>query len=98
MRSKLLILTGLLLAVAAAAYFLAGRPAGTARLDAPLATPPGITLHNTVEQRPVPYNLLNIVKGPYRFGDAKGMTVYFTDSDTVPGKSTCEGDCAVAWP
>jgi predicted lipoprotein with Yx(FWY)xxD motif len=98
MRSKLLILTGLVLAVAAAAYFLAGRPAGTARLAAPLATPPGITLHNTVEQRPVPYNLLNIVKGPYRFGDAKGMTAYFTDSDTVPGKSTCEGDCAAAWP
>jgi predicted lipoprotein with Yx(FWY)xxD motif len=98
MRSILAILGGLALAAVVAAYFLAGRPAETAHLDAPFATPHGITLHNTVEQRPVPYNLLNIVKGAYRFGDAMGMTAYTTDADTVPGKSTCEGDCATAWP
>jgi predicted lipoprotein with Yx(FWY)xxD motif len=98
MRSNLAILAILVLAVAGATYFLARRPAETARLDAPLATPPGITLQNTVEQRPVPYNLLNIVKGAYRFGDAQGRTAYITDADTAPGKSSCEGDCAAAWP
>lgn len=98
MRSKLLLVTMLVVAGAALAYFLLGRPVQTARIDAPLATPPGITLHNTVEQRPLPYALLNIVKGPFRFGDAKGMTAYVTDADTVPGKSTCVADCATAWP
>lgn len=29
--------------------------------------------------------------------DAKGMTLYIFDRD-VPGKSNCNGDCAVKWP
>jgi predicted lipoprotein with Yx(FWY)xxD motif len=31
------------------------------------------------------------------FTDAKGMTLYVYDPDTV-GKSACNGPCAVAWP
>jgi len=98
MRSTFLILGGAVLAAGAAGLFFAHRAPVSAGLDAPLATPPGITLHNTVEQKPLPYALLNIVKGPFRFGDAKGMTAYITDADTTPGKSSCDGDCAAAWP
>ncbi len=98
MRSKFILIAGLLLAAGAGAYLLAGRTTQSARLEPSLATPPGITLHNTVEQRPVPYNLLSTIKGAFRFGDAKGMTAYLTDADTVSGKSSCEGDCAANWP
>jgi predicted lipoprotein with Yx(FWY)xxD motif len=31
------------------------------------------------------------------FTDAKGMTLYVSDSDTA-GKSACNGPCAVSWP
>ena len=98
MRTKFILLAGLVLGVGVGAYLLAVRTTPPARLEASLATPPGVTLHNTVEQRPVPYNLLSTVKGAFRFGDAKGMTAYFTDADTTPGKSSCEGDCAANWP
>ena len=30
--------------------------------------------------------------------DAKGMTLYTTGNDTIPGKSTCSGQCATNWP
>jgi predicted lipoprotein with Yx(FWY)xxD motif len=30
--------------------------------------------------------------------DAKGMTLYTTGNDTIPGKSTCSGPCATNWP
>ncbi|MFQ5960747.1 MAG: hypothetical protein ACE5MG_05080 [Candidatus Methylomirabilales bacterium] len=30
--------------------------------------------------------------------DANGMTLYIFDNDTEPGKSTCAGGCARAWP
>jgi predicted lipoprotein with Yx(FWY)xxD motif len=30
--------------------------------------------------------------------DAKGMTLYTFDKDTVPGKSACNGPCLAAWP
>ena len=30
--------------------------------------------------------------------DAKGMTLYTFDRDTVPGKSVCNGPCATNWP
>jgi predicted lipoprotein with Yx(FWY)xxD motif len=98
MRTTFILLAALILAVAVGAYLIPGHKAQPAGLAAMLATPPGITLHNMVEQHPVPYNLLSTVKGPFRFGDAKGMTAYVSDADTVAGKSSCEGDCAVKWP
>src|SRR5215468_183780 len=30
--------------------------------------------------------------------DGKGMTLYVWDKDTTPGKATCSGVCAQAWP
>lgn len=30
--------------------------------------------------------------------DAKGMTLYVFDRDTVAGKSACNGPCATNWP
>ena len=30
--------------------------------------------------------------------DAKGMTLYTFDKDTVPGKSACSGQCPANWP
>ena len=30
--------------------------------------------------------------------DAKGMTLYTFDNDTMPGKSVCNGQCAQFWP
>jgi predicted lipoprotein with Yx(FWY)xxD motif len=98
MQSKLLILIVLILVIAAGIHLSATHTRSVARLDAPLATPPGITLHTTARQSPAPYKLLNIVKGPFRFGDAGGMTVYVFDKDTVSGKSSCDGACAQAWP
>ena len=44
---------------------------------------------------------------PAKFGDTakgkvlvdlKGMTLYTWDRDTTPGKSGCNGNCAVNWP
>ena len=30
--------------------------------------------------------------------DARGMTLYVWNNDTVPGKSQCEGVCSLTWP
>jgi predicted lipoprotein with Yx(FWY)xxD motif len=30
--------------------------------------------------------------------DAKGMTLYTLDRDTMPNKSSCNGQCATNWP
>ena len=100
MRSIVFILASLVLVVvlSAKAYVFIVRPTASTQLAAPMATPPGITLHNTVEQRALPYALLSIVKGAFRFGDAKGMTAYVTDADTTAGTSSCEGDCSKDWP
>jgi predicted lipoprotein with Yx(FWY)xxD motif len=32
------------------------------------------------------------------FVDSKGMTLYVWDKDMTPGKATCTGGCATAWP
>ena len=32
------------------------------------------------------------------FNDAKGMPLYTYAADTTPGKSSCNGPCASAWP
>lgn len=74
-----------------------------ATVVAALATPPGVTLQ---QARP---NLPDVeipgsggMKAPPSsipvYADAKGMTLYTFDKDTVPGKSVCNGDCAAAWP
>ena len=47
----------------------------------------------SLEAREVPA----VVSGSV-FVDAKGMTLYTFDRDTVPGKSACNGPCATNWP
>lgn len=53
------------------------------------------------EGTPVPASSLNVgfteELGPF-LTTADGMTVYLFTEDTEPGTSTCEGDCAGAWP
>ena len=53
------------------------------------------------EGTPVPASSLDVGfsedLGPF-LTTADGMTVYLFTKDTEPGKSTCEGDCAGAWP
>lgn len=100
MRAKTVILAVLVcgLLAAGAAYLLPRHGGTMPPLTASVATPPGVTLHNMVTQNPVPYMQLSIIKGAFRFGDALGMTAYVTDSDTAPGKSSCEGACASDWP
>jgi predicted lipoprotein with Yx(FWY)xxD motif len=53
------------------------------------------------EGTPAPASTLNVgfteELGPF-LTNADGMTVYLFTKDTEPGQSTCEGDCATAWP
>jgi len=60
------------------------------------ATPPGITqepvIHAAAMQAGVP---MSVSGGS--FADGRGMTLYVFDGDTVPGKSSCAGDCARSW-
>lgn len=66
---------------------------------------PGAT-HSTYapapgEGTPVPVSTLHIgfteALGPF-LTDARGMTLYLYTKDTTANESTCEGDCAGAWP
>jgi predicted lipoprotein with Yx(FWY)xxD motif len=73
--------------------------AGTAAM----ATPPGITLQQARLTTPgaQPAGGGGMRQGPPPvpvYADAKGMTLYTFDKDTVPGKSACSGECATAWP
>jgi predicted lipoprotein with Yx(FWY)xxD motif len=54
-----------------------------AEAAAGIATPPEITIQNTPA-------------GPL-FADRKGFTLYMTERDKEPGKSTCVGPCAEQW-
>lgn len=51
---------------------------------AEVATPPEITIQDTPA-------------GPM-MADLKGFTLYVTDRDTQPGRSSCYGACAEQWP
>src|SRR5689334_20973143 len=85
-----------LVAVGLYAYF---RPGSDGVPEAPLATPPGVTLQNMVFQQPMPFLILNLGgRSPLRFGGPDGLTAYVSDKDDQPGKSSCEGACADEWP
>jgi predicted lipoprotein with Yx(FWY)xxD motif/uncharacterized membrane protein YphA (DoxX/SURF4 family) len=66
-----------------AAELVAGTPSGAATVDA-AARRPGLTIHDS------------------RYGrilsDGRGFALYAFTRDPRGGKSTCYGDCAVAWP
>ena len=44
-----------------------------------------------------PAGVAGTTKGP-ALVNAQGMTLYTTDRDAVPGKSSCNGPCAQNWP
>jgi predicted lipoprotein with Yx(FWY)xxD motif len=88
-------------AVAAAMLALAGvhwlshpHPAVHARSLVPVATPPGITL----QVRAGTKRARAAAAAEVVYADAKGMTLYVYDKDSVPGTSACVSDCAAAWP
>jgi predicted lipoprotein with Yx(FWY)xxD motif len=94
-RWRLIGLVGIgLVALAAVGYWaLQPRRDHGEALVAPLATPPGITLHATrrggrAEAFGTPATIL--------FTDAGGKTLYGFEKET-PGTSTCTGDCAKVW-
>jgi predicted lipoprotein with Yx(FWY)xxD motif len=89
---------GLALAVLGGAAVWLLEPRQTREAEAPLATPPGVTLQNMSFQQPAPYVILSVIKGPFRFAGGKGMTAYVNDRDTQPGRAVCDGDCAKDWP
>lgn len=81
--------------LAAASVFALHAQAAT---EAPLATPPGVTLQS-VRLGAVPGGGgmdRQVQRNVY--ADAKGMTLYTFDKDETPGKSACVGECATAWP
>ena len=91
----------MLVAVAAGAYFMQHgapqKPAAVAEIPVPMATPIGVTMQDTGMR------LAN--QGGYdrppigvAYANADGMTLYTSDSDSQPGKSACNGDCAKEWP
>src|SRR5579859_1167959 len=87
-------------AVVAAAVFY--RPGGgsTAFEEAPLSTPPGVTVQIAKTGGTVLLAMagINIPATGNVYADAKGMSLYTYDKDETPGKSACTGDCAKAWP
>ncbi len=61
------------------------------------ATPPGVTMEPALRATATGSN------GPTSasqssFEDANGMTLYTFAGDTLPGRSSCDGDCAKDWP
>lgn len=59
-----------------------------------------IVTSSTLAQQAVPGPLKTVSKeqlGTFLV-DANGMTLYTFDNDKEPGKSTCSGGCARAWP
>jgi predicted lipoprotein with Yx(FWY)xxD motif len=48
-------------------------------------------------QTSVPAKVADTSKGK-TLVDANGMTLYTFDRDNTPGKSACDGKCAVNWP
>ncbi len=86
------------LALAPNAAFAASRAAPIA--DLPFTTPAGITVTSLGEVRGKDGILRvgNNRKTTDIYADSRGMTLYTYDKDVEPGKSTCDGECAAAWP
>jgi predicted lipoprotein with Yx(FWY)xxD motif len=99
MRTGTLIGAAAVVVIAAGAVYAYLRSGSGGLPEAPLATPPGVTLQNMVFQQPMPFVILNLGgRAPLRFGGPSGLTAYITDKDDQPGKSSCEGACADEWP
>lgn len=85
-----------LVAIGTLGYALPGLAANS---EAPIATPPGITLEPLGRGQGYGMEALltEVPRTQIAFADAKGMTLYTYDKD-APGKSHCMGTCAKSWP
>ncbi len=66
--------------------------------EAPVATPPGITLQALGEGQSsaMAFALTEVPRTQIAFADARGMTLYTYDRDS-PGKSRCAAACTQVW-
>lgn len=90
---------GALVALAAMGTLGYVLPSAAASNDAPVATPPGITLQalGTGQAAAMAFTLEEVPRTQIAFADAKGMTLYTYDKDS-PGKSRCTAVCTKFWP
>jgi predicted lipoprotein with Yx(FWY)xxD motif len=90
---------GAIVAIAAVGAFGYALPSLAASSEAPVATPPGITLQalGTGQGSAMAFSLTQVPRTQIAFADAKGMTLYTYDKDS-PGKSRCEDACTKFWP
>jgi predicted lipoprotein with Yx(FWY)xxD motif len=82
---------------------LAGRAGGaqSAIHEAPLATPPGVTVQlagNTSFTLIIGYAIGKGFSQVWAYSDTAGMTLYTSQLDREPGKSSCDGECAEKFP
>ena len=85
--------------VVVAAFCAAGgfvAPANARQESIPMFTPMGVTIQTLSAGRQAGGYGRGQTK--QAFGDARGMTLYTTDKDVEPGKSSCYDACAEAWP
>jgi predicted lipoprotein with Yx(FWY)xxD motif len=86
--------------VAAVAVMAAGGAfaAKTAKQDAPLASPPGVTFQTITvgEGVTIPGSSSSKAGSQEVFADASGLTLYYSDKDQ-PGRSLCTAECLKTW-
>jgi predicted lipoprotein with Yx(FWY)xxD motif len=70
----------------------------TAKYEAPLASPPGVTFQTITvgEGVTIPGSSSSRAGSQEVFADSKGLTLYYSDKDQ-PGKSLCAADCLNTW-
>ena len=95
------IASAIILVLAAAGFYRLMRGPISAGTEAPVATPPGITIQlagNVPFTTVIGYDLRRNAGQELAYADSQGMSFYIFDRDNEPGKSSCSGDCAKAWP
>lgn len=90
---------GGIVAIAAIGTFGYVLPSLAASSEAPVATPPGITLQalGMGQASAMEFSLAEVPRTQIAFADARGMTLYTYDKDS-PGKSRCLAACTKFWP
>jgi predicted lipoprotein with Yx(FWY)xxD motif len=96
MKSSATVVLGIVIVglLAGGAYLFTQKTAGP-QADVALATPPGVTFAavKVGKVTEVAGASSDQQRNQIVFADVKGMTLYTTDKDTQPGKSSCTGDC-----
>ena len=84
----------------AAVSLIAVSAAAHAAVQAPIATPEGITLEPLGKDQGYDTGkktAATVGRDQIAFANAKGLTLY-TYAKDIPGKITCTGECASSWP